>query len=395
MRCSHLVLFASFLCAGTANAQNLVVNGSFEEPALRSDTTAPETFRLTKIPGWTVKNAAGVEVDGELQRSLVSGSEGRQYLELDASGNTTIYQDIPTVTGQRYVLRYRDAHRGQGSSRIGVLINGTEIGHTIPTDASFRRVAAEFVAAGTVTRIGLSATGTSDGIGDVIDDVAVYAVDASGTQAGYNYYFPYAAEGQGWQTTLLMTPASIDAFSYTVTEYGSDGKTIRSSSDSAAVSGIGTFVTPTGNTGAFQAGWLHVQTDAPANIVQYFRLQTAGISDSESTVTPRALVKRTVGVFDNRAGLNSGLAVANPGTSAITLDITVRNSAGAAITVDRVGIPAKGNFAFVLKERYGTTTNIHGSIEIQATDTATSAVAPFVAMGSRFSATGGYTVIPY
>ena len=225
--------------------------------------------------------------------------------------------------------------------------------------------------------------------------VRVTAIDTPGKQDGFNYYFPYAAEGQGWRTTVLMTPASIDGFSYTLTEYGSAGETLRLSSASTSANGIGTFVTPTTNTGQFLAGWFHIKTTSPATIVQIFRLQTAGISDSESAITPRVPVRRFTGVFDNRNGLNSGLAVANPGASAITLQIVLRNNLGQVIREDSLVLPAKGNIGLFLKERFSQTANINGLIEIQATDTTTAAEATFIAMGSRFSATGGYTVIPY
>ncbi len=390
MRYTDLILIASLFCATAANAQNLIVNGSFEEPVLRSGSSAPETVRLTRIPGWTIKDVNGNEVDGEIQRNLspVSNQEGKQWVELDANVNTTIYQDIQTVPGQRYAFRYRDAQRGGSSSDIQVLVDDKEIGFSTPTSASFRGIASEFIASAAVTRIGLRGRGQSDSVGDLVDDVRVYAIDAQGARDGYNYYFPFAAEGQGWRTSVVMTPTSSDGFSYTLTEYGSQGETLRRSSGSTAANGLSIFVTPTANTGQFLTGWFHIKTIAPANILEYFRLQIAGASDAESAIPPRVPARSFTGVFDNRNGLNSALAVANPGSSAITLKIVLRNSFGETIREDSLGLPAKGNLGFVLKDRFSQTANIHGLIEIQATDTVTAAEANFVAAGLRVSATG-------
>lgn len=391
MRRTSLVLMALLFCASATNAQNLVVNGSFEVPALQPG----EQFRVTKIPGWTIKDEAGNDAEGEIQRGLgITDQEGKQWVELDVGGNTTMYQDIPTVIGQRYAFGFRDARRGSGANRLIQLVDGQEIGNSTASSLAFRNNRVEFVAKGAVTRIGLRAAGTSDSVGDLVDDIRVFAIEAQGTQDGYNYYFPYAAEGQGWRTSVVMTPASIDGFSYTLIEYGSEGQLLRRSSAQTAVNGIGTYVTPTANTGQFQAGWFHIKTSTPAKVVQYFRVQAVGVSDSETTMAPRVPASSFTGFYDNRGGLNSGLAVANPGLAAITLKIVLRNSFGETIREDSIDLPPNGNIGFVLKDRYAQAANIHGLVEVQATDTASGAEANFVAMGLRVSSTGGFTVIP-
>src|SRR6266496_4508146 len=75
-------------------AQNLFVNPSFEEPVITGD------FAFSTVPGWIITGAQTTEV----QRGLggVVAAHGKQWLELDASGNTTVSQDVATVVGQRY-----------------------------------------------------------------------------------------------------------------------------------------------------------------------------------------------------------------------------------------------------------------------------------------------------
>lgn len=239
-------LLAAVVClAVPAVAQNLVVNGSFENPPLGSSTVF-----LGGIPGWTVSGGGAV---GEIQRGLggVSGFEGQQWVELDANANTYIYQDLNTVIGQRYVFLFRDANRpGDTNSVVEILLNDVVFGTTTPTSSAFRAInGGEFVATGLVTRIGFRAAGASNSVGELIDDVRFLPIDTTGSRSGFNYYFPQVADGGGWLTSLLMTSASIDAFSYTLTEYGDNGQTLLTATSSVSQSGATTLLTSgTGST---------------------------------------------------------------------------------------------------------------------------------------------------
>lgn len=90
-----MLLFAWGAGSGTLEAQNLIFNPGFEQPAYPGTSTS---IQDTGLPGWTITGANEL---AEVQRRQdgVVAVEGQQYIELDTTGNTTIYQDVPTVQG--------------------------------------------------------------------------------------------------------------------------------------------------------------------------------------------------------------------------------------------------------------------------------------------------------
>ena len=162
----------TLLVAGSASAQNLLTNGSFEEPAFGADSVNnPST-----IPGWT-STPAPFEVWNQFQGP---GADGNQYLELDVSGCTTISQTIPTSSSTFYLISLAFAARdGVADNRIEVLWNGAVVGSARANGSN---------QSGNVvwTRYGFTVPGVSgsstlairnvdvcDGLGSLLDDVSV------------------------------------------------------------------------------------------------------------------------------------------------------------------------------------------------------------------------------
>ena len=379
---------ALFLLATPAQSQNLVINGSFEDPPI------PGVFLITTIPGWTV-TGGGV---GEIHRGIsgITGAMGKQWLELDANSNTSIYQDIPTVPDQRYRLLFRDANRpGDSGSRIDILWNDVLQGWTTPTSSEFRAInGGEFVATGRVSRIGFRAAGPSNSIGDLLDDVIVYPIDAAGSFSGFNYYFPQVADGGGWLTSAYITGELGFALDYTATEYADDGHVLFTWQGSVGSNQTGTISTA-GTGAAIQSGWVQIKTTQPARIVAIYRERTIGRPDFEASVPSREATQRMAGVFDNRNGFATGIALSNPGTASIRLNIILRNSLGNTLGTRSLTLSPKGHAAFFLSPAWPETANLLGRIEIEAVDAATGADALFVPIGLRFSPGGAFTTIPY
>lgn len=97
---------AALLFATGAHAA--LLNGGFENPVIGAGTFS--TFAT--IPGWTVTPAgAGIEVWHQPFNG-VSAYEGTQFVELNSTQTTTIYQDV-TGIGLGQSLAYQFAHRGR------------------------------------------------------------------------------------------------------------------------------------------------------------------------------------------------------------------------------------------------------------------------------------------
>jgi hypothetical protein len=155
---------------------NLLVNGSFDDP-----TVAPGTYSLfASIAGWSISSGPWIEIQNH-----VAGSphDGNQYLELDSTANTSVYQDVNTAAGARYLLTFWYSPRpgvGAGSNGVDLIVDGTSntllIGEgaglpdTVWTQYSF------LVIGDGSTRIEFAGTGISDSLGGYIDAVSLTTV---------------------------------------------------------------------------------------------------------------------------------------------------------------------------------------------------------------------------
>ncbi|MEL7036609.1 MAG: DUF642 domain-containing protein [Cyanobacteria bacterium J06592_8] len=83
--------------ASALAAENLVVNGSFEEPTVES------LEYKRSVPGWQLSAGPAVE----FQQGIAGAAyDGRQLIELDGLEVSGIYQDIPTEVGKTYKLTF-------------------------------------------------------------------------------------------------------------------------------------------------------------------------------------------------------------------------------------------------------------------------------------------------
>lgn len=94
------------ICAALspASAAQLVVNGSFEQPAIPYNTW----IYSNSVPGWTLGSGSkgnAIEIQDNAAGSPMTGY-GNQFVELDSNGTTVIYQDIPTTPGTQYQLQF-------------------------------------------------------------------------------------------------------------------------------------------------------------------------------------------------------------------------------------------------------------------------------------------------
>ena len=103
---------------------NLVVNGSFEEPELSSGS-----FSIFEtITGWESTN--GIEIQNNVAGAPEPGA-GEQFVELDVSGNSSIFQNISTIEGGCYKISFLYSPRpgvSESSNTIIVSWNSRFVG---------------------------------------------------------------------------------------------------------------------------------------------------------------------------------------------------------------------------------------------------------------------------
>lgn len=168
-----MFFIVSMLFAVSANAANLVVNGSFEDPDVAVNTW--QVFG--SIDGWTT-TGAGIEI-----RDNVAGTAyaGDQFAELDSHSNSNIFQDVITTSGQSYLLSFAYSPRinqPEDTNGISVFWNGALLEDISAAGGSTHNwTIFEYIVTGTGTDIlQFAATGLDDSLGGSLDAVSVNAV---------------------------------------------------------------------------------------------------------------------------------------------------------------------------------------------------------------------------
>jgi len=154
------------------HASNIVVNNSFELPAISNGTYA----LFTSIPGWSLASGPFIEVQNH-----VAGTpfDGNQFVELDSTAESAIFQDLPTLAGVQYYLSFAFSPRpGVAVNSMGVSWDGSPVttinaDGTRLSDTSWTVYSFTVTASSTTTRLQFSGLGPSDGVGEYIDAVSV------------------------------------------------------------------------------------------------------------------------------------------------------------------------------------------------------------------------------
>jgi hypothetical protein len=166
-----IVLAALLASPLLASAANLVTNGSFEANAMPSGSWSI----FSNLTGWT--GAPNIEL-----RDNVAGVayDGLNFVELDTTGNSGMFQDIATTAGAHYALSFAYSPRpGTGNTNdINVLWNGSLVQALAGTNAGGANHWSVYTldvvgGAGATSRLAFNAAGISDSYGGSLDAVSL------------------------------------------------------------------------------------------------------------------------------------------------------------------------------------------------------------------------------
>ena len=170
------VCAAIAMCALSAQASNLVVNGSFEQVTSTNSQNAGSWGIYNSIVGWD--GTPNIEV-----RDSVSGNaqQGSNYVELDTNNNSGMFQ---TINGAGlYELSFWYSARmnvAAGSNGLGFTfgnLSGQVLTNTAgaPSGNVWQQFTGQVLLNGP-TSLMFYATGRSDSLGGSLDNVSVTAV---------------------------------------------------------------------------------------------------------------------------------------------------------------------------------------------------------------------------
>jgi hypothetical protein len=166
-----IVLAALLAAPLMASAANLVTNGSFEANAMPNGSWSI----FSNLTGWT--GAPNIEL-----RDNVAGAayDGLNFVELDTTGNSGMFQDIATTAGAHYSLSFAYSPRpGTGNTNdINVLWNGSLLQALAGTNVGGANNWSVYTldvvgGAGATSRLAFNAAGISDSYGGSLDAVSL------------------------------------------------------------------------------------------------------------------------------------------------------------------------------------------------------------------------------
>ena len=172
-----VVCLVALVLNPTAWAQNLIVNGSFESPAL----AAGQNYQLAAnalAPWQTTGSAFEIWVATTPPPAEGGAAQGTHHTEINATdGNSTIFQTVVTVPGRDYQLAFFHSPRPMQDSSLKVSVNSqvlatfAELGSGL-TNFHWQRYTTNFTAEGGFTTIAFTDPTPVAG-GTHIDNVSV------------------------------------------------------------------------------------------------------------------------------------------------------------------------------------------------------------------------------
>jgi uncharacterized repeat protein (TIGR01451 family) len=129
-----LTIMACLPTAGIGQVQRNYLNPGFENPTLTAANAATGCFKLlseTLVPGWTTTHPVGAQGGDctapaspngplmEMWRTNFQGVPARaglNFVELNASASSRLYQNVCLLNGEQIVWRF--SHRGRGSATV-------------------------------------------------------------------------------------------------------------------------------------------------------------------------------------------------------------------------------------------------------------------------------------
>lgn len=182
------VVLAVVSLLGSAAISNAgpIINGSFETPDcdVLGACSNGSWGLFETIPGWT--SPVGLIEIGESTLYGITGQDGDQVLELDSTGNSTVAQ---VVAGPgTYLLSFLYGDRAGGAvDTFEVYWNTLLVAAVVPVlnsgGGAMQLFTAPVIAIAGNNTLEFKATGLSDSLGALIDDVQLDAVPDGGLTA--------------------------------------------------------------------------------------------------------------------------------------------------------------------------------------------------------------------
>jgi uncharacterized protein (TIGR03118 family) len=213
--------------------------------------------------------------------------------------------------------------------------------------------------------------------------------------------FAQVVSGGGWKTTMTLINLSATTVNAQVNFYADNGSpaAFPMTFPEFSSSSFGTSATLTLNpnssiviqsaasTPGISVGWADVFATGPLNGFLTFDVGSTGPALEGSMTLDTRLSTALLLPYDNTAGNQTALAIANQSASAQTITVTLFDQNGNQLVSSPMNLPAFGHTSFFVNSQYSQSANQLGVVQFQGS-------AGVTGVGLRFTSAGSFTSIP-
>ncbi|NWG13122.1 MAG: hypothetical protein HXY20_06265 [Acidobacteria bacterium] len=206
-----------------------------------------------------------------------------------------------------------------------------------------------------------------DAFSQVFSTIPVLIDEASTT-----LYFPQVADGGTYRTNFILLNPGTSPATARLEFYDDDGNPlglpigglVRTSHEVQLSSrGAARFLTD-GTSTSVKVGWVKVTCPTAIGGSSIFQTLNGNVITSEAGVASSPYLSRFTVYVETAGSAWSGLAICNPGSSAVDVTLKLRDSSGAQRDTFILRLPARGHVARFFTQWFGDYPNFEGTLEV-------------------------------
>jgi len=202
-------------------------------------------------------------------------------------------------------------------------------------------------------------------------------------------------DGAGWSTTFIVQNEDTAPVNYAFNFWSDAGTALPlpfaagtpgAFSGTLPVGGVA-YVTTAGVSSTLVQGWAEAAANGKIAVSALFRFASAGVPDSQGSVSASPSTASAYMPFDNTAGYTTGVAMANTNaTLPLSVSMIFRTDTGTQ-TTGQLTLPPHSHQAFVLANSFPATAGVRGSIQFIAS------TPDLAVLGERFTPSLSFTTL--
>ncbi len=212
---------------------------------------------------------------------------------------------------------------------------------------------------------------------------------------------PQIVDGGGWQTTLVFINTSSNSAQVNVTfnqETGGGATALwappfidATTTQFTLAPGETVIIHTAGTASTTTVGWALIQGDASVGVYAIFAQSAPGLPNQDGTALASAASSRVLVPYDNTHGFVTAIAIANTGSTTVTINVGLKNTFAAGLVSPAplpITLPPLGHVSFTMPQQFTPTSNQIGTAEFTTNGGSISVIA------LRFDPTGSFASAP-